>query len=63
MIDYMNVYTNTSKIKSVNELEWINGKIYCNIWQKDAIAVVNPDNGAVEAILNLSDLRKQVKKQ
>ncbi|MBP6414635.1 MAG: glutaminyl-peptide cyclotransferase [Bacteroidia bacterium] len=61
MIDYMNVYTNTSKIKSVNELEWINGKIYCNIWQKDAIAIVNPDNGAVEAILNLSDLRKQVK--
>ena len=61
MIDYMNVYTNTSKIKSVNELEWINGKIYCNIWQKDAIAVVNPDNGAVEAILNLSDLRNQVK--
>ena len=61
MIDYMNVYTNTSKIKSVNELEWINGKIYCNIWQKDAIAIVNPDNGAVEAILNLSDLRNQVK--
>jgi glutamine cyclotransferase len=61
MIDYINVYTNTSKIKSVNELEWINGKIYCNIWQKDAIAVVNPDNGAVEAILNLSDLRNQVK--
>ncbi len=61
MIDYMNVYTNTSKIKSVNELEWINGKIYCNIWQKDAIAVVNPESGAVEAILNLSDLRNQVK--
>jgi len=61
MIDYINVYTNSSKIKSVNELEWINGKIYSNIWQKDAIAVVNPTNGAVEAILNLSDLRKQVK--
>lgn len=61
MIDYINVYTNSSKIKSVNELEWINGKIYSNIWTKDAIAVVNPKNGSVEAILNLSDLRKQVK--
>lgn len=61
MIDYINVYTNSSKIKSVNELEWINGKIYSNIWTKDAIAVVNPENGSVEAILNLSDLRKQVK--
>lgn len=61
MIDYINVYTASSKIKSINELEWIDGKIYCNIWTKDAIAIVNPANGAVEAILNLTDLRKQLK--
>lgn len=61
MEGYINVYTNTSKIKAVNELEWINGKIYGNIWQKDAIAVINPTNGAVEAVLDLSGLRKSVK--
>jgi len=61
MENYINVYTNTSKIKSINELEWINGKIYGNIWQKDAIAVINPVSGAVEAVLDLSGLRKQVK--
>lgn len=61
MLDYINVYSNNSKIKSVNELEWINGKIYCNIWQKDAVAIVNPLTGAVEGILDLSQLRKQVK--
>jgi glutamine cyclotransferase len=60
LIDYINVYTNDSKIKSVNELEWINGKIYGNIWQKDAIAVINPTTGAVEAVLDLSALRAQV---
>jgi glutamine cyclotransferase len=60
MIDYINVYAGSNKIKSVNELEFINGKIYGNIWQKDAIAVINPTTGAVEAILNLTDLRKQV---
>lgn len=48
LTDFINVYTNDSKIKSVNELEWINGKIYGNIWQKDAIAVINPQTGAVE---------------
>ncbi|HEU0135966.1 MAG TPA: glutaminyl-peptide cyclotransferase, partial [Flavobacterium sp.] len=32
MIDYVNVYLTSNKIKSVNELEWINGKIYGNIW-------------------------------
>jgi glutamine cyclotransferase len=61
MIDYINVYSGSSKIKSINELEWINGKIYTNVWQKDAIAVVNPANGAVEGILDLSSLRKLVK--
>lgn len=61
MVDYVNVYAGSSKIKAINELEWINGKIYTNVWQKDAIAVVNPNNGAVEGILDLSGLRKLIK--
>jgi glutamine cyclotransferase len=61
MIDYVNVYSGESKIPSINELEWINGKIYTNVWQKDAIAIVNPINGAVEGILDMSGLRKFVK--
>ncbi|HEY0090844.1 MAG TPA: glutaminyl-peptide cyclotransferase, partial [Flavobacterium sp.] len=61
MVDYVNVYSESGKIKSVNELEFINGKLYGNIWQKDAIAVIDPANGAVTAILNLADLRKELK--
>lgn len=61
MDDYINVYTNNNKIKSINELEWINGKIYGNIFQKDAIAVINPTSGAVEGVLNLAGLRSKVK--
>jgi glutamine cyclotransferase len=61
MDDYINVYTNTNKIKSINELEWIEGKIYGNIWQKDAIAIINPNTGEVEGVLDLSGLRSQVK--
>jgi glutamine cyclotransferase len=60
MMGYVNVYSADLKIKSVNELEWINGKIYVNVWQKDAIAVVNPASGAVEGILDLSGLRKSI---
>lgn len=63
MIDYINVYAGSDKIKSVNELEWINGQIFCNIWQKDAIAVVDPKTGDVIHILDLSKLRKLVKNQ
>lgn len=61
MLDFVNVYSTSGKIKSVNELEYVDGKIYGNIWQKDAIAVVDPKTGAVEAILNLVNLRKELR--
>ncbi|WP_313806050.1 glutaminyl-peptide cyclotransferase [Flavobacterium sp.] len=59
-VDYINVYTAGSKIKAVNEMEWIDGKIYANIYTMDAIAIINPKNGAVEAVINLSDLKSKV---
>ena len=58
--DFIEIYTNTSKINRVNELEWINGKIYANIWQKNGIAVINPETGAVEGVLNGSSLKNKV---
>jgi len=61
MRDFVNVYSTSGKIKSVNELEYVDGKIYGNIWQKDALAVIDPKTGAVEAILNLVNLRKELK--
>ena len=60
MVDYINVYSGKTKIKAINELEYINGKFYANVWQKDAIAVVNPISGAVEGILDMSGLRKLI---
>ena len=59
-IDYINVFTNANKIESVNELEWIDGKIWANIYGKDAIAIINPKDGAVEKIINLKDLKAKV---
>jgi glutamine cyclotransferase len=59
-IDYINIYTNANKIEAVNELEWIDGKIWANVYGRDAIAIINPKNGAVENIINLSDLKSKV---
>jgi glutamine cyclotransferase len=59
-VDHIELYTNTSKIPKVNELEWVNGKIYANIYEKDAIAIVDPANGAVEGVIDLSDLKSKV---
>ncbi len=59
-IDNINVYSTNTKIKEVNELEWVDGKIYSNIYQKKAIVVINPVNGAVEGMLDMSNLEKLI---
>ncbi len=56
------VYTNSQSLKKLNELEYINGKIYANYWQKPLIAIIDPKNGVVDGIVNLTDLVKEVKK-
>lgn len=58
--DYIQIFTNKGKIGRINELEWINGQIYANIYQKDGVAVINPENGAVVAVIDFSSLKKQV---
>jgi glutamine cyclotransferase len=58
--DYIEIYTNKQKIKRVNELEWVDGKIYANIWERNSIAIVDPATGAVEGVINMSGLQKEV---
>ncbi|KRO66951.1 MAG: hypothetical protein ABR84_01685 [Cryomorphaceae bacterium BACL21 MAG-121220-bin10] len=59
-LDYIEVYTDKLVIDQINELEWVNGKIYANIYQKDAVAIVDPKTGAVEGVINLKGLQKEV---
>lgn len=42
--------------RQLNELEWIQGRIWANIWQTDEIVVINPASGAVESRLDLTGL-------
>lgn len=59
-MDYIEIFTNTSKIKSVNELEWVDGKIYANVYEQGSIAIIDPANGAVEGVIDLTDLKDKV---
>lgn len=59
--DYIQIYTNTGKIDSLNELEYIDGKIYANIYQRNGVLIINPANGAVEGVIDFSPLQKLVK--
>ncbi len=58
--DSIQVYTNKGKIVEINELEWINGNIYANRWQKDGVAIINPKNGAINGVIDFSPLKKLV---
>ncbi len=59
--DYIEVYTNKGKIIGINEMEWIDGKIYANRYQKDGVAIINPENGGVIGVIDFSPLKKKVK--
>lgn len=58
--DNIQVFTEKGKIPSLNELEWINNKIYANIYQRNGVAIINPTSGAVEGVIDFSPLREKV---
>ena len=43
-------------LRELNELEWIGGYVWANVWQTDQIVVIDPADGKVVAELNLSGL-------
>lgn len=49
-------------MKQLNELELIKGKLYANYYQKPIIAIINPNNGVVEGLINLKGLETEMKK-
>ena len=56
---FIDVYDDKGPIDSINELEYIDNKIYANIWQTDNIIVIDPKTGAVLEKIDLSALYPQ----
>jgi glutamine cyclotransferase len=50
------VYNNIGPVNQLNELEYIHGKIYANVYQTDKIVIIDPKTGMVEAEANFSGL-------
>ncbi len=57
---HIEVYTEKGKIPSLNELEWIDGKIFANIYQRNGVVIINPNTGGVEGVIDFKPLRKLV---
>ena len=52
--------THKTTLTKLNELEWVEGKIYANTWQKDGVVIIDPKTGAVEGLIDFRGLRDQL---
>jgi glutamine cyclotransferase len=59
---YIDVYDDKGAVNEINELEYIDGKLYANIWKTNTIIVIDPKTGAVLERIDLTDLYPQNKR-
>lgn len=48
-------------LHNVNELEYIHGEVWANIWMTDRLARIDPATGHVNGIVDLTGLRQQTR--
>ena len=53
------VHDESGTVSHLNELEWVDGLIYANVFPQDVIAVIDPEDGRVTAWLDLGDLHPE----
>ncbi len=59
MLKILSVSDNIGKVDSLNELEYINGFVYANIWYTNDIVKIDTSNGHVVGKINFGGLLKQ----
>jgi len=57
-VKQIEVYSGRDKQGNLNELEYINGEIFANIYQKNEIAIIEAKSGKVTSFLDCSELTK-----
>jgi glutamine cyclotransferase len=54
----LGVVNNNGYVSMINELEYVDGYLYANIYETNYIIKINPQTGLVEAKADLSDILK-----
>lgn len=55
-IDQVQVYDEYGPVIMLNELEYIQGKVYANVWQSDLVVIIDPKSGRVTGRIDLRGL-------
>ncbi|HBE39837.1 MAG TPA: glutamine cyclotransferase [Bacteroidales bacterium] len=58
VVTRLEVYDNVNMIDQLNELEYINGEIWANIWNSDLIARIDPVSGKLLSYVDLKGILK-----
>jgi len=56
VIRTISVTASGQPVERLNELEWIKGEIFANVWQTDEVMRIDPVSGVVRGIVDLSGL-------
>lgn len=59
----LSVVDGSEYVHYLNELEWVRGEIWANVWHKDQIARIDPQSGRVIAWLDLAHLAPAIRAQ
>jgi glutamine cyclotransferase len=51
------VYDPAGSIDNLNELEYVKGDVYANIWMEERIAIINPQTGQIIGWINMTGLQ------
>jgi len=55
-IGQIEVFDHRGPVTKLNELEYVEGQIYANIWQADRVAIISPETGRVVGWIDLTGL-------
>jgi glutaminyl-peptide cyclotransferase len=56
MVGQVSVHDGNTPVTNINELEFINGDVYANIWMQQKIAIINPQTGTVKGWIDLTGI-------
>lgn len=57
---HITVRDGNTSITELNELEYVKGDIYANIWFQQKIAIINPETGQVKAWINMTQVENSM---
>lgn len=60
--DHIETVTDKSIFNKANELEYVDGKIYANVYQKESMMIIDATSGAIEGVINFGGLKDKVTK-